>query len=770
MDVRCDKCSTEYEFDENRIGANGVTVKCTACGFVFKVRRPRRAPPPRATTTLGKGPQGREWLVRKPDGQMIAFRELTTLQKWIVEGRINRDDEISKNGETWKRLGNILELEPFFSVYEKARALNDLMEKGGDNRVEIRGSEVLATMNPLSQLPMDSEPPRPSYNSPPISADYGGASFSNTQRGTVPPYPVVQGSPLGPPPLHSSSADLSSTPVPLSPPPLKPSMSAHGTNGFGGNGTGSMSRRGTTPHGDTVPPFPKPSSGNNLGAISPADQKRASITPLGGMPIIDGPPPVERAMSRPPASWAGSSLSINLDDAPSSPDVSLRPEGGRGKRAFVWIAAIVVLGLGGGIALAKFGPTGNPMQEIAAKWGMLTPRVQDDGATVHIENANREFDLDTLASLAKAERLLEQAQSMRADDPKIKGDRALVMLTHADALRRAAADLGPAADDTSRAAIAKHVDQASALAKQAFELAAAAHAASADSYEAARALAEYYRVQQDYERFARELERAKALTAKSGATDGALMFIEAASLVTPSSAKAEDVARGVALAERALTARPSLNRARIMLARAQLVAKNFAASKGQLDSVLSVAPDHEEALRLRGMIEKASAETVAPVEPAPATAVEEKPAEAVKAVDKPADKAAPAETAPISDDKRYEQLMAEGDRSRERDRARKALASYEKAHDLRPASAEPLTGMGWAYIDLEKASAALSAFKRAIKANDRFTEAYFGQAEAYRMLGDNERAASMYQTYLDKAPTGPDRKAAERALSQLKAN
>ncbi|MCK6551808.1 zinc-ribbon domain-containing protein, partial [Myxococcota bacterium] len=203
MDVRCEKCSTEYEFDEERVGANGVTVKCTACGYVFKVRRPRKALPPRATTTLGKGPQGREWLVRKPDGQMIAFRELTTLQKWIVEGRIARDDEISKNGETWKRLGNILELEPFFSVYEKAKALNELIERGGaeGSPVTLRGSEVLATMNPLSSLPLDEAGQSlPPGRGPTITGDLSRASAL---------------------PARASTNALSMTPIPLgAPPPL----------------------------------------------------------------------------------------------------------------------------------------------------------------------------------------------------------------------------------------------------------------------------------------------------------------------------------------------------------------------------------------------------------------------------------------------------------------------------------------------------------------------------------------------------------------------
>src|SRR5262245_12562612 len=220
MDVRCEKCGTEYEFDENRIGANGVTVKCTACGFVFKVRRPSRTAPPRATTTIGKGPQGKEWLVKKPDGRMIAFRELTTLQKWIVEGRINRDDEISKNGETWKRLGNILELEPFFSVYEKARALNDLMEKGGnEERVELRGSEVLNPANPLSQMPIDADGPAATIP-PRIGPEIAQAgSFSATQRTSNPSYPVVQGAPIAAADILASEPAPAASTLPMSGPP-----------------------------------------------------------------------------------------------------------------------------------------------------------------------------------------------------------------------------------------------------------------------------------------------------------------------------------------------------------------------------------------------------------------------------------------------------------------------------------------------------------------------------------------------------------------------
>ena len=172
MDVRCEKCGTEYEFDVGRVGAHGVTVKCTACGHVFKVHNRSTAG---KISPSSESPGAREWLVRKPDRRMIAFRELTTLQKWIVEGRIGRDDEISKNSETWKRLGNIGELEPFFTVYEKAKALNDLMATGsiGERPIVLNGSEVLATMSPMasmslapSSVPSSMPPPSREHRDP----------------------------------------------------------------------------------------------------------------------------------------------------------------------------------------------------------------------------------------------------------------------------------------------------------------------------------------------------------------------------------------------------------------------------------------------------------------------------------------------------------------------------------------------------------------------------------------------------------------------------
>jgi predicted Zn finger-like uncharacterized protein len=146
MDVRCTKCGIEYEFDDAKVTAAGVTVKCTNCGHVFKVKREPSSDPnagiaslppapsssssgsfsssPFATpqSTFAKGMDGGEWMVKRTDGQVFRFKELTTLQKWIVERKVGRDDEISKTGKTWKKLGEIAELASFFQVVDAANA------------------------------------------------------------------------------------------------------------------------------------------------------------------------------------------------------------------------------------------------------------------------------------------------------------------------------------------------------------------------------------------------------------------------------------------------------------------------------------------------------------------------------------------------------------------------------------------------------------------------------------------------------------------------
>jgi lactobin A/cerein 7B family class IIb bacteriocin len=150
MDVRCERCRAQYVFDDAQVTEAGLAVKCSNCGHLFKVKKkalvvtvplkpgeatetpitatsapavPAGNPgaPPGSTPPASPLPaEKREWRVRQANGNVFTFKELTTLQKWIVEKKVARDDEISLSGDQWKRLGNIAELATFFQVVEAA--------------------------------------------------------------------------------------------------------------------------------------------------------------------------------------------------------------------------------------------------------------------------------------------------------------------------------------------------------------------------------------------------------------------------------------------------------------------------------------------------------------------------------------------------------------------------------------------------------------------------------------------------------------------------
>ncbi|MDY7229219.1 zinc-ribbon domain-containing protein [Hyalangium rubrum] len=173
MDVRCERCKTQYQLDDSRVSETGVTVQCSTCHHVFVVKKKALvvtvpvaagqqpqgpaiplgtppAPPPPGLRPLGSpitmpppvgtaaapppaeaasvlppggtpGERAREWRVRQASGNLFTLKDLTTLQKWIVERKVSRDDEISMTGESWKRLGDIGELATFFQLVDEAQ-------------------------------------------------------------------------------------------------------------------------------------------------------------------------------------------------------------------------------------------------------------------------------------------------------------------------------------------------------------------------------------------------------------------------------------------------------------------------------------------------------------------------------------------------------------------------------------------------------------------------------------------------------------------------
>src|SRR5262249_10306246 len=116
-------CQTEYELDDDSVTDAGASVQCTTCGHTFVVSRA-------GTTAIGMGtpnpaldftsPSAPDWSLATEDGKTHRFRDLTTLQKWIVERRVTRGDQVCQRGGSWRRLGDVQELRPFFEGVEQA--------------------------------------------------------------------------------------------------------------------------------------------------------------------------------------------------------------------------------------------------------------------------------------------------------------------------------------------------------------------------------------------------------------------------------------------------------------------------------------------------------------------------------------------------------------------------------------------------------------------------------------------------------------------------
>lgn len=207
MDVSCPKCASEYELDDARVSEEGTTVKCTSCAHVFRVKKkslvvtlpvrhdvktaPEGVAALQPAGDLPPAPPLREWKLRQSNGNVFPCRDLTMLQKWIVEGKVHRDDEISLSGETWKRLGNIPELASFFQVVDdaaKARALEAMHREApvpaapAPTQGKITDTWRGGTFSPLPQPP---PPPEPLEDSPDLARTQP-IPFSSSPSGVEP--------------------------------------------------------------------------------------------------------------------------------------------------------------------------------------------------------------------------------------------------------------------------------------------------------------------------------------------------------------------------------------------------------------------------------------------------------------------------------------------------------------------------------------------------------------------------------------------------------
>lgn len=271
MDVTCERCSTEYEFDDALVTERGTTVKCTTCGHQFKVRR-------EAGGTLDR------WLVRTVDGRELELGALRELQAAIAQARVTRDDVLVRGGSRPRRLGSIAELDPFFAsaggIYVPSIAPGpgpSVPPVGVRSRTPTPAG--LGAMPPPGArtegsvaIPLPMPPPRP-------SAEQLQATVPRVRRSPSIPPPAPR--PLRasvPPPLGPARPSLSSIPPPPLPPPP-----------------------GVVVAPDAAPPVPE----DFIATLPQTPQPpRASVPPPAplppAVPAPAAPPPVRAAEPEPP--------------------------------------------------------------------------------------------------------------------------------------------------------------------------------------------------------------------------------------------------------------------------------------------------------------------------------------------------------------------------------------------------------------------------------------------------------------------------------------
>jgi predicted Zn finger-like uncharacterized protein len=148
MDVRCERCQSEYEVEDAHVSDLGTEVQCSDCGHLFVVKRPGSAAKPVKASPSPDGEEAGTWVIETAAGRSLRLRDLTTLHKWIIERRVGRQDRLSRSGAPWQRLGEMADLAPFFDIVDSAE------------RARVDPPAPVALPAPLA-VPTLEPPPRP---------------------------------------------------------------------------------------------------------------------------------------------------------------------------------------------------------------------------------------------------------------------------------------------------------------------------------------------------------------------------------------------------------------------------------------------------------------------------------------------------------------------------------------------------------------------------------------------------------------------------------
>jgi predicted Zn finger-like uncharacterized protein len=425
MDVQCERCKTEYEFDDALVSGRGTTVRCTTCGHQFKVRR-QEAP--------GGDASGDRWLVKTASGQQFTFLTLRELQRAILAHQVSRGDLLRRAGAPPRPLGSISELEPFFEGRTSSSRPPPRNSAAAFATTQMPApDEVPVAFPKRSSITWEDDAPTGRPVPQRETASYGAAP--QMVRHKIDTLRPPDGASAAPPP---QAPRIDAQPVIAAPPP----------NFF-------------EPPPRRAPPVPANAYEQSPLAAAPLVSAAAQPSPL---------PPPTRPVRREPAS-GDYDLPEMRSVTPSSLEepYSMR----RGRRVGGWVVALVLLlavgVLGWALARPYLVTTATPAA------AQLDPRAETFLATG--EKAMADGNLD------QAQEALDKASALAETDPRVRLDEARIAAAQADVPWLKLKMLPPTAADELRTTKADVQDRVA----RATRLADAALAGAPDSPAASRA-------------------------------------------------------------------------------------------------------------------------------------------------------------------------------------------------------------------------------------------------------------------------------------------
>ncbi|MDH3653165.1 MAG: zinc-ribbon domain-containing protein [Myxococcales bacterium] len=729
MDVTCERCGTEYEFDETLLSGRGTSVKCTNCGQVFKVYPTAGVDADRTTSV---------WRLKLEDESIDMIDSLRELQRRISSGELTPTNEIARGDENWKPLGSIPELETFF---------------------EAAGVKVSAA--PAGLGTKSSAPPAET------------SKESSLPPGRRPRQPTL----LGVMPAEKMTPD-GATPAGLG--------SAHGFEARGETAAEPESRvenelsDGTGAKRASAP-VSEPGSGGRMPAPSPysSDSWADPAADTAQAPVVSRPPSPSAEVEE--AEFEEQPLSMGRPSTPppayydDDDDIPALP--GRGSSPLRWLMLIVLVG---GLALmfAQW-PRVAQLLGIGGDPALIAASVADGDASLfeghpvayasaieaygHAIESGGDRDLEILSKLSHAYALAAQAQIDDGATP-----------TSIDTLTTAARMTAESATELDARDLDARLAEADAL------------RLTGDVPQARRALEEVRSM--SFSRTAEFFRIDALLTAAEagGDIEAALRSARQAVELAPDGipyllllaraqrAAGEDTAAREQLAT-ILADRPAHPTATKLLAdldaarAAPLPDAGVEVDAGSMaDAGTGADPDPETGAEPETGTDPESGtesgtEKASP-SPTPTPAPSRKPA--YDEYDRLAKAAG-------SDDfvdgrppvRGYDWYMQQGRAELAADNFARARAYFDSALEARPGSADAMDGLGDVMGELEDYISAARYFR--VAAQRGHPDGYFNLGRTYERLGRNEEAVSAYYTYVKRRPSGAHVGAAVAAIKRL---